>query len=152
MNDMQPTPPTPPTEVEILPIVEERLTLSRKVEETGAVRVRIVSERFEEQIELERLEHTAEIERVAIDPRVEERREPWNEGDVLVVPVYREVAVVERRLMLVEELHIRRRSTRSLVQEVVPVVRQRAVVERRGVDGSWTESGHSVDPSTQSGE
>ena len=51
------------------------------------------------------------------------------EGDVLIVPVVEEV-VVERRLMLSEELHIRRERTSEEVD--IPVTRhsQRVLVER----------------------
>ena len=141
-----------PRPLDTLLVVEERLTVSKSVEETGAVRVRIESEQHDEHLTLEHIDDTVEVERVSVDRPVDARREPWVEGEVLVVPVYREVTVVERRLVLVEELHVRRRSTRSVVQEVIPLVRQRAVVERRSADGSWAEDSVPVDPPTQSGE
>ena len=149
---MQPDNPTEPLETVALPVVVERLAISRSIQETGAVLARIESEQFAAHLELERFDETAEVERVPFDRMAKERREPWMQGDVLVVPVYREVAVAERRLMLVEQLHIRRRSTRLLVQKVVSGGRQRAVVERRSADGPWAEPGFSVDPSTQTGE
>ena len=149
---MQPSHSKKTLETVALPVVEERLRFSRSIEETGPVCVRTESEQSDEHLELERFDETAEVERVPFNRMAGERRGPWMQGDVLVVPAYREVAVVERRLMLVEQLHTRRRSTRLLVQRVVPGGRQRAVVERRSADGSWAEPGFSVDPSTQTGE
>jgi stress response protein YsnF len=78
-----------------------------------------------------------DVERRPRDEAVGERREPWLDGEVLVVPVYEEVLVTERRLVLREEIRlVRRRESRTEHHEV-PLMRQRAVLERRGPDGQW---------------
>jgi stress response protein YsnF len=69
--------------------------------------------------------------------QVAQPREPWHEGDVLVVPVYEEV--IERRLVLKEEIRLHRQRFSTSHTEQVPLRRQRAVVERRQADGSWAE-------------
>jgi uncharacterized protein (TIGR02271 family) len=81
-------------------------------------------------------------ERVAVERRargepVGERREPWLEGEVLVVPVYEEVLVTERRLVLREEIRLTRYRESRVEHHEVPLQRQRAVLERRGADGTW---------------
>jgi stress response protein YsnF len=72
------------------------------------------------------------VVRVAKDEVVTEVSGPRQEGDTLVLPVYEEVLVVEKRLRLVEEVHITtRRSERNEVQEVL--LRQETVrLERDG--------------------
>jgi uncharacterized protein (TIGR02271 family) len=57
------------------------------------------------------------IERVAINRVVTEPPPVRQEGDTLVIPVLEEVAVVERRLVLREEIRVRR-------QEIVEPFRQ----------------------------
>jgi stress response protein YsnF len=52
------------------------------------------------------------------------------EGDVTIVPVLEEVLVVEKRLLLKEELHIRRGVETETVEVPVTLRKQRAVVER----------------------
>ncbi len=52
------------------------------------------------------------------------------DGAVLVVPVVEKVLVTERRLVLKEELRIRRVSTSSTSEQTVPLRRQTATVER----------------------
>ena len=54
-------------------------------------------------------EETVEVTRVPIDKVVETAPEIRTDGDVTIVPVLEEVLVVEKRLVLKEELHIRRR-------------------------------------------
>ena len=42
---------------------------------------------------------------------VSERSEPWQDGDTLIVPIYEEQLVVTKRLVLKEQLRVRRVST-----------------------------------------
>ena len=51
------------------------------------------------------------------------------EGDILVVPVVEEVLVMEKRLLITEELRIRIVHSHERVEQTVPLRRQRAMVE-----------------------
>ena len=132
-----PTTPSPLPATATIGVVEERLTVDTELRETGAVRVRIETDLRDETVALARTAEEFVVERVAVQRRVEERREPWHDGDALVVPVYAEVPVVERHLYLVEELRLRRQTIESSTTQRVPLARQRAIVERRQPDGSW---------------
>jgi stress response protein YsnF len=57
------------------------------------------------------------------------------EGDVTIYPVVEEVLVVERRLVLREEVHVTRRRRVEHVGEDVPVRRTEARVERTTPEG-----------------
>jgi stress response protein YsnF len=57
------------------------------------------------------------------------------DGDVVIVPILEEVLVVEKRLVLKEELHIRRQVNHEDVEVPVTLRKQRAVIERLGPDG-----------------
>ena len=67
------------------------------------------------------------------------RRNPYFDGDELVVPVYEERVVSERRLFLKEEIRLRRARHVFQEQHDIPVRRERAVFERLQADGSWRE-------------
>ena len=71
-----------------------------------------------------------------MDRIVDEAPETRTEGGVTIVPVLEEVLFVEKRLVLKEELHIRRQATTETVEVPVTLRRQRAIVER--VSGSDT--------------
>ena len=75
---------------------------------------------------------TVEVSRITLDrmllsgeavPRVR------TEGDVTIIPVLEEVLVVEKRLVLKEELHVLRRGETGVFEKTVPLRRQNAVVE-----------------------
>ena len=68
--------------------------------------------------------------RVPIGKEVKVAPVQRTEGDVLIIPVIEEVLVVEKRLVLKEELRISRRTTREDIEVPVTIRKQRAVVER----------------------
>ena len=116
----------------VIPLIEERLTIRRGSSETGRVRVHISTETEQALVRETLRGEVLEIERivvgreVAIAPAVREEEG----GAVLVVPVLEEILVVERRLVLKEELRIRRLATTETVEEAIPLRRQTATVER----------------------
>ena len=118
----------------VLPLVEEALRVGKRRVETGRVRVSVSTD-IEEQVVRETLRsERAEFERVPIDrelavgePAPAMRQEP--DGTV-VVPVVEEILVVEKRLVLREEIRMRLVAVDEAVEQPVTVRKQRASVER----------------------
>ena len=73
-----------------------------------------------------------EIERVPIDRTVDVVPPIRQEGDITIIPVVEEIVVVERRLVLKEEVRVRRMSKKEQHQETVVLRQQEAVVTREG--------------------
>jgi len=119
---------------EVIPLVEETASISKRQVVTGRVRVRTVTETIEEMAHADVRQETVEVTRVPVDRMVETAPEIRTEGDVTIVPVLEEVLVVEKRLVLKEELHIRRRAVTEAVEVPVTLHKQRAVVERVAPD------------------
>lgn len=115
-------------------LAEERVSVARKVVETGRVRVQTFVD--EEQVMLHEAltRDIVEVERIAKGERIDAALPIREEGDVLIIPVIEERLVIEKQLFLVEELRVHRTSTSISVD--VPATRRvmRAVVERDGAD------------------
>ena len=118
----------------LLPLVQEDLVVGKRRVETGRVRVsvntdveeRVVRETLRsERTELERVSINRELANGEAAPAV--RQEP--DGTV-VVPVLEEVLVVERRLVLKEEIRMRLIAVDEAVEQPMTVRRQHASVER----------------------
>jgi stress response protein YsnF len=120
-----------------LPVIQERIDVGKTVEETGAVRVRVIADEAVENAELPCAVEQVSVERVSVGRAVRERSAPRVEGDVVIVPVYEEVVFVKRRLMLKEEIHLKTQRTTHVGKATFQVRRERAVVERRNADGEW---------------
>ena len=118
----------------VLPLVEEALRVGKRRVETGRVRISVNTE-VEEQIVRETLRsERAEIERVTVGRELADgetapamRQEP---DGTIVVPVLEEVLVVERRLVLREEIRMRLVAVDEAVEQPMTVRRQRASIER----------------------
>jgi uncharacterized protein (TIGR02271 family) len=121
---------------EILPLVEETATVHKQEIVAGKVRVRTVTDTVEELAKANLQSDSVEVTRVPVDKVVDTAPEIRTEGDVTIVPVLEEVLVVTKRLVLKEELHIRRRVETETVEVPVTLRKQRAVVEREAPDGS----------------
>jgi stress response protein YsnF len=126
-----------------IPLVEERLVTSKREVETGRVRVRTLVEENETLVR-ETLRHaTVEVERVLIEREVDEIPPVREENGVTIIPVVREVLVVQKKLILAEEVHLRRQTQIEEHAQPVLLKTQRAVIERE------QSSGESVQPNGQ---
>lgn len=120
---------------ELVPLVEERLHVGKRTVEAGRVRIRTTVEERQAWIR-EDLEHEeVSIERVPVGREVEAVPEIRREGDVLVVPIVEEIVVVEKRLVLREELHVRKQRRTEHVEEPVTLRAAKAVIEREETHG-----------------
>lgn len=110
--------------------VEERLRVEKRVRETGRIRLTTRVETRVEVVDEPLLREAVEIERIPINRYVETPAAVRQEDDVTIVPVHEEVLVVERRLLLKEEVRLVRRRTEAREPQEVSLRRQHVEVER----------------------
>lgn len=95
---------TAPTSI---PLVAEQLEIDKRLVDTARVHIRKRARWREHEVDVALRRDEVDIERVAVNRLVDEAVASRQEGDVTIVPIYEEVLVT--RLLLKEELHIRRR-------------------------------------------
>lgn len=99
-------------ETQIIPVMEETLEVKKRQVETGGVRITKVVREHEEIVDEPLLRETVDVHRVTINQFIEAPvLVRFENDDTVIVPVFEEVLVVEKRLFLKEELHIRKRQT-----------------------------------------
>jgi stress response protein YsnF len=86
----------------------EQIETARRLRALGRVRAARPSERWVPDIDLGLGPEEVEVERVPVGRRVAAPPPLRREGDQTVIPVVEEVTVVERRLILAEEIRVRR--------------------------------------------
>ncbi len=114
----------------VITLAREDLRIDRRVVDRGGVRIRVRVEERDETVDALLSEQSVDVERIAIDKVVEAMPPTRQEGDVFIIPVVEEVLVVERRLVLKEEIHIRRSEHQRPVRETARVRREVAEVEQ----------------------
>lgn len=122
-------------EVAVIPLVEERISVTKREVETGRHRIRVSVEERQEMVPVDLSHDDVEIERVPMNKTVTQLPSVRLEGSTTVIPVVEEVVVVEKRLVLVEEIHVRRRSETRTEQIPVTIRSEQAHIDQAGFDG-----------------
>lgn len=114
----------------VLRLAEEELHVEARRRETGRVRVSVRTGTITEEVGQSLRSSHASVERVLIDREIQEVPPTREVDGVLIIPVVEEVLVVEKRLVLREEIHLRMDETEEWVRQPVERRVQHAVVER----------------------
>jgi stress response protein YsnF len=120
----------------VIPVVEEEISISKREVETGRVQVRTVVRESVETVDEPLYHDSVNVTRVPVGRFVDEVPRVREDGDTTIIPVVEEVLVIEKRLRLKEEIHVRKQ--RDVIHEPQEVTLRRTEVV---VDRSETEDG-----------
>jgi len=95
-------------QLHVIPVVEEKASVQKRVREVGTVEIRKSVHERTEVVDEPLNSEDVEIERVAVNRIVEEPIPIRSEGDTMIISLLEEVLVIEKRLLLREEVHIKR--------------------------------------------
>ncbi len=119
-----------PEEYAAIPLVEERLSVGKRSVESGRVRVKVTVEERQETVTEPLQRDDVQVERVPRNERLTEMPHVRLEGSTTIIPVVEEVLVVEKALVLVEEIHVRRRTETEMIEIPTTLRSERATIER----------------------
>jgi uncharacterized protein (TIGR02271 family) len=118
----------------VVPVVEEQFRVRKRVIEKSRVRVSTSIDERVQVVETPLMSEHVTVERVEINKVVDEAPEVRSEGDVTIIPVFEEVLVVEKRLLLREEIHLHWDRTEEVHREEAPLRRETVHIERLEAD------------------
>ncbi len=92
-----------------VPLAEETLDIRVVQTQIGSLLIHkhIETQTLHDEVELHRQD--VALEQLAMEELVDERREPWYEDGMLIIPVYEEVLVTEKKLMLTKLVRVQRK-------------------------------------------
>lgn len=140
MRDERATPP------QVIPVVEERVKIEGQKKVTSTVKIHKHVQEQTEVVNPKLQSEEVEIERVAVNRIVEEPVPIRYEGDTMIIPLLEEVVVVEKRLVLREEVHVRKVHKEVSAPQEVRLRKEEVEVERL----PFSEEGLRQNDSTQS--
>src|SRR5919108_1775979 len=114
----------------VVPVIQETLDVDTRTVETDRVRIRKVVHEREETIDPPLLHDEVVVDRVPVNRVVDGPIPVRSEGDTLIIPLFEEVLVVEKRLLLKEEVRITKHRVEIHTPQRVTLRREEAVVER----------------------
>lgn len=115
--------------VAIVPLVAETAAVSKRFRTTGRVRVKVRTETERRMLVEELAGQEIEIQRVPRNELIEAIPEVRTENGTTIIPLVQEQLVVEKRLVLVEEVRLHRVHTKQTVTVPVDLRAERADVE-----------------------
>ncbi|HEY0737671.1 MAG TPA: YsnF/AvaK domain-containing protein [Herpetosiphonaceae bacterium] len=115
-----------------IPVIREEAVVRTREVERGGVRVHKTVNEREEVVEQPTMREDVDVERVAIGRVIDTVPEVREEGDTLIIPVLEEMLVVEKRLVLKEEIRITKRRTTETEQARVVLNEEQVTIERLG--------------------
>lgn len=115
----------------IVPLIEEQVTVSKKVVETAHVTVSKKINESAESFQIPLQQEEIVIKRVPKNELVDTMPAASRyEGDIMIIPVLKEVAVIEKKMMLVEEIHVSKLKTERTETQQITVRKEEINVIR----------------------
>src|SRR5262245_3183616 len=115
----------------VIPLHEEELSVSKRQVVTGRVRVETVTHEHEQLVDELLARERVEVERVAVGKPIAAIAAVRPDGDTTIIPVVEEVLVVDRRLVVKEEVYIDRVRSTAQHEGRGRLRRQEAVIKQR---------------------
>lgn len=114
----------------VVPLLAEEIKIAREKFVTGGVRVHKTVVEQVETIDEPTLQEEVTVERITVNSFVNEPPAVRYEGDTMIVPLLKEVLVVEKKLVLYEEIRITKKHSTSRNPQNIVVRREEATLEK----------------------
>lgn len=111
-------------------VAEERLCVEKVPKLRSIVQIRVTPETRRQTVGVPLHEEHAKVKRVRVERWVDEAPQIREQGDTLIVPVVEEVLVLEKRLKLVEEIHVTRTREERVEEHTLELRSEHASVTR----------------------
>ena len=140
MAQTEPLDPIQPATVSdtTISILEERIRIERRQVTTGVAKVHVTVAERDETVEAMLNRQDVVVDRVPVGAFVDVAPTVRQEGDVIIVPVFEERLVTEKRIFLTEELRIRINENRQATTQTVRLRREHAEVDFQPQKGTPT--------------
>jgi len=113
-----------------VPVIEEEMKIGKRTVESGRVQIIKHIEQREQLVDQSLLKDEVVIKRVPVNKVIDRVASVRKVGDALVIPVMEEVLVVEKKLVLREELHVRRKQSQTRRPQCITLRAERAEIKR----------------------
>jgi uncharacterized protein (TIGR02271 family) len=111
-------------------VIEEQIEVNKQVIEKGKVTVSKKVLEEDEKVDITVAREEVQVHKVPVNEYVESVPEIRSEGNTTIIPVIKEVAVVVKKLLLVEEIHVTKTVVETQEEKTVPLRKEEVKIER----------------------
>jgi uncharacterized protein (TIGR02271 family) len=140
--ETQKTAPQSENAAMVIPVIAEQVTFDKKVVESGKVRISKRISQQEELIDVPLLREQVSVERVPVNRVVDAAPQARYEGDTMIIPVVEEQVFYQKRLVLVEELHVRKQIVEEHKPQQVTLMKEEVEVTRSAENEAYNQKGN----------
>ena len=116
------------TSEQVIPVLEETVRIEKRLVTSSRANVHVTVSEHDQVVNEMLLRQDVAIDRVTIGTFVTEAPAIRKEGDTIIVPIFEERLVMEKRLFVTEELHIRINEHRQPSTQTVRLRREHAEI------------------------
>lgn len=128
-----------PTDEKIIPIIEETAVLKKEIVESGKVLISKRISEHEKVIDEPLLKERVSVERISVNRFIETAPEIRYDGDTMIIPVVEEQLILQKRLCLVEELHVKKQMIETHKPQTVVLRKENIDVKRSAATEDFDE-------------
>ena len=114
----------------VIPVIAEEIAVGKQVVESGKVRISKRISEHEELVDVPLFREEVRVERVPVNLFVEALPPVRQEGDTMIIPVVEEQIVIQKKLLLVEELRVRKEVVEHHQPQTVNVRKEEVEIKR----------------------
>lgn len=116
----------------IIQVIEERVVIEKELVETGRVRVRKTIQEDTVSVNIPVTNVSYQVERVTVPIKTHETPPAAHryEGETMIIPVVREITIVQKKYEVVEEIHIKKIVTQTPLTQEVTLMKEHVEIER----------------------
>lgn len=120
------------TTEEVIPVIHEHALVHKEIVETGKVRIRKSVTEEVVSVNLPVINETYHVEHVPVEKKILDTPPPAlrYEGTKMIIPVLREITVVQKKYEVLEELHITRQAVETPLVQEITLRKEHVSVER----------------------
>ena len=112
-----------------IPVIEEKARVDKKMVEKGKVRVIKKVETEDEKVKIDVKNEEVNVERVPVNEYADTPPEVRYEGDTTIIPVIKEVAVVTKKILVVEEIRVTKKTHVTEEERTIALKKEKVSVE-----------------------
>lgn len=132
-------------QVIVIPVIAEHLEVSKRERETGTVRVEKKVHEKEETVDQPLIKNRVDVRRKPVNKYIDQPLSSWYEGDTLVIPIQEEVLVIEKKLVLREEIRVTQQKSEVRQPRSYKLRREEAYVNRISADAPAEDEELTID-------
>lgn len=126
----------------VFPVIQEEAIVEKRLVETGKVVISKKIGEHEEIVDVPLFQEKVDVERVPINQVVQERPATRQEGEVVIIPVVQEQVFYQKRLVLIEELHVRKQVVQVHQPQKITLVKEDVEIKRSTENQNSAEQGY----------